>query len=377
MKFKRHVIEIEGAEVVGYDRIKYNLGESSVGERTLSSIGLTLGDMDFPYYQDHYGVTELRKKIAEIAGAPATFEQIIVTDGATMALFMASLVMLEKGDHVVIQRPNYSVNAMMPEFIGANVEFLQCNFEDQYRFDIEKLDKIVTPKTKFVSITYPINPAGIMITEDELKRIIQICEKNDCYLISDETYRELAYNEPLPIAATLSKKAISIASASKVYGFPGIRIGWMHCQNLELMEEFLACKEQINVHGSFLNEEIALKVLQNRDEWLVQMKEKVLRRMNICKKWVDTQDYLSWNEPQGGCICFVKVDESLGIDFEKFYDYLLDTYGSYPGAGNWFEYPRNYMRIGFVWPKTDEELMLGLEGITKAVNDLRKDKIQG
>ncbi len=374
MKFHRHVIEIEGAEVVGYDRIKYNLGESSVGERPLSAIGMKIGDIDFPYYQDHYGVTELRKKIAEIAGGGSTYEQVIVTDGATMALFMASLVLLNKGDHCVIQRPNYSVNGMMPDFIEANVEYLQCDFDNGYKFDIEKLDKMVTPETKFVSITYPINPAGTMITEEELRKIIDICIKNNCYLISDETYRELAYGKPLPVAATLSKNAISIASASKVYGFPGIRIGWLQCRNLELMEQFLACKEQINVHGSFLNEEIALKVLENREKWLPEMKEKVLRRFNICKQWVEKQDYLTWNEPQGGCTCFVKVDERLNIDFDLFYDYLLDTYGSYPGAGNWFEYPRNYMRIGFVWPKTDEELVLGLEGITKAIQDLRKDK---
>ncbi|MEI8216605.1 MAG: pyridoxal phosphate-dependent aminotransferase [Eubacteriales bacterium] len=374
MKFQRHVIEIEGAEVVGYDRIKSNLGESSVGERPLSAIGMTIGDIDFPYYQDHFGLTELRKKIAEIAGGSSTYEQIIVTDGATMSLFMASLVLLNKGDHCVIQRPNYSVNGMMPEFIEAKVDFLQCDFEENYRFDIDKLDKMVTPATKFVSITYPINPAGTMITEDELKKIIAICEKNECYLISDETYRELAYGKPLPIAATLSKKAISISSASKVYGFPGIRIGWLQSQDLNLMEDLLACKEQINVHGSFLNEQIALKVLENRDQWLISMKEKVMRRFGICKKWVEAQDYLIWNEPQGGCTCFVKVDEKLGIDFDKFYDYLLDTYGAYPGAGNWFEYPRNYMRIGFVWPKTDDELKAGLEGITKAINDLRKDK---
>ena len=258
MKFQRHVIEIEGAEVVGYDRIKSNLGESSVGERPLSAIGMTIGDIDFPYYQDHFGLTELRKKIAEIAGGSSTYEQIIVTDGATMSLFMASLVLLNKGDHCVIQRPNYSVNGMMPEFIEAKVDFLQCDFEENYRFDIDKLDKMVTPATKFVSITYPINPAGTMITEDELKKIIAICEKNECYLISDETYRELAYGKPLPIAATLSKKAISISSASKVYGFPGIRIGWLQSQDLNLMEDLLACKEQINVHGSFLNEQIAL-----------------------------------------------------------------------------------------------------------------------
>jgi len=147
MKFHRHVIEVEGAEVVGYDRIKYNLGESSVGERPLSSIGMTLGDMDFPYYQDHYGLTELRKRVAEIAGNGSTYEQVIITDGATMALFMSALVLLNKGDHVVIMRPNYSVNGMMPVFMEANVEFFNCDFDkaalEQTLEDEPKLKGIV------------------------------------------------------------------------------------------------------------------------------------------------------------------------------------------------------------------------------------------
>ena len=281
----------------------------------------------------------------------------------------------ERGKNVLVQHPNYSVNHMTPEGMGCNVELLECKFEDGFKFDIERLDKMVTPKTKFVSINFPVNPSGAMITEDELKRIIDICEKNDCYLISDETYREMAHDKPLPVAATLSKKAISISSFSKVYGFPGIRVGWLHTQDAELMSKLLNIKEQINVHGSVLDEIVALKIMENRDEWLPIAREKILRRKEITKKWVLEQDCLTWNEPKGGCTCFVKADESLGIDFDDtFYDYLLTNYGAYPGAGSWFEFPKNYMRIGFVWPRTDEELINGLEGITKAINDLRKDK---
>jgi len=174
------------------------------------------------------------------------------------------------------------------------------------------------------------------------------------------------------VAATLSKKAISMGSLSKAYGFPGIRVGWLHTQDADVMFKLLCIKEQINVHGSILNEVVALKVLEKRDEWLKFVMPKIIRRKEIVKKWIKSQEYVTWNEPQGGCTCFVKVDESLGINFDTFYEYLLEKYGAYPGAGNWFEFPRNYMRIGFVWPRSDEELINGLESITKAINDLRK-----
>jgi aspartate/methionine/tyrosine aminotransferase len=85
----------------------------------------------------------------------------------------------------------------------------------------------------------------------------------------DETYREMCFVEKLPVGATLSDKVISIASVSKSFGLPGIRIGWILCKNKQLMETFLAAKEQICITNSIVDEEIAFQYLLRRKELFV------------------------------------------------------------------------------------------------------------
>ena len=93
---------------------------------------------------------------------------------------------------------------------------------------------MITPKTKFISITHPNNPTGFIITKKTLEKIIETAESNNCYLISDETYRELSFKDKLSPATSLSLKTISISTMSKAYSLPGTRIGWIAIQGKSL-----------------------------------------------------------------------------------------------------------------------------------------------
>jgi aspartate/methionine/tyrosine aminotransferase len=81
------------------------------------------------------------------------------------------------------------------------------------------------------------------------------------------------------------------------------------------------------------------------------------------------QDDWEWVEPQGGCVSFPRLKRPQTVDLDRFYKILLAQYGTYVGAGHWFEMPRHYIRLGFGWP-THEQLVEGLSGLTDAVRDL-------
>lgn len=72
---------------------------------------------------------------------------------------------------------------------------------------IDKLAGIIRPETKLVSLTFPHNPTGTMISEEDLLKVITIVEEHGCYLLVDETYRDMTFSTPLPVAATLSRMA--------------------------------------------------------------------------------------------------------------------------------------------------------------------------
>jgi aspartate/methionine/tyrosine aminotransferase len=368
VKYRRMPIEEESPEQFGYERIRYNLTESSVRDRSLEDLGIEVRDL-LLFYGDHAGDATLRELVAEQsggAGAGVDAEDVLVTAGAAQALFIIATSLLDKGDELVVVRPNYATNIETPRAIEADVRFLDLTFEDGYRVDPDKLMALVTPRTKYVSITVPHNPTGVMMDEADLRSIVGRVESAGCRLLVDETYREMASGEPLPVAATLSERAVSVSSLSKTYGIPGIRSGWLVCRDGELMRMFLAAKEQIGICGSVVDEQIAARALAQRATWLAELLPFIAARRQVVDDWIAGEELMEWVEPSGGVVCFPRIKPDVPVDVDEFYRVLNDAHGTFVGPGHWFEQDRRHMRIGYAWPLADE-LESGLAAISAAV----------
>ena len=368
MKYRRMPIEEESPEQFGYDRIRYNLTESSVRDRSLADLGIELRDL-LLFYGDHVGNESFRDLVTEAAGGAAggvSRDDVLVTAGAAQALFIIATTLLDKGDHLVVVRPNYATNIETPRAIEADISFLDLTFEDGFRIDPEKLMALVTPRTKYVSVTVPHNPTGVMMDEADLRSLVGRVESADCRLLVDETYREMSFGELLPVAATLSERAISVSSLSKTYGIPGIRTGWLVCRDKELMATFLAAKEQIGICGSVVDEEIAARAFAQREAWLAELRPFIARRFSVVRDWIAGEEFMEWVEPGGGVVCFPRIKPEAPVDVDEFYRVLGDVHGTFVGPGHWFEQDRRHMRIGYAWPSA-EELEGGLAAISGSV----------
>jgi aspartate/methionine/tyrosine aminotransferase len=241
-----------------------------------------------------------------------------------------------------------------------------------FPIDVDKLASQVTDETRFISLTCPHNPTGVMFSRQELDQLIDIAEQNDSWLVVDETYREMAYGEPLPVAADLSDRAISICSMSKTYGVPGIRVGWLITRDPGLMETFISAKEQIGITGSVLDETVALQTLQQKDSLLPLIREEIAQGFTIISDWVQDEPMLEWMQPDGGVTCCVRIPGASDDQMRHFYEVLKDRYKTAIGPGYWFRLPMNYLRIGFGWtrPGTTRE---GLRCISSALRDCFAD----
>jgi len=368
MKFERMVIEKESPEEFGYDRIKNMLTESSIPDQSLNDLGIDINLHEIPLsYTDHSGKPYLRELISrEYAHVP--IENIMITTGAVMAIFIVYATLLNPSDETLVLHPNYPANIDIPRSILAKETLYQLTFESNYEFDIVEFEKKIQPKTKLISITYPHNPTGKMISESTLKAIIEIVESKDCYLLMDETYRELVYGKKLPTAASLSSKAISIESMSKSYGMPGIRVGWLASQDSNLKENFLATKEQISICSSIIDEEIAAAVLNIKERILNKVRKENKEKFSILQDWIEDHPYIEWVKPSGGVICFPRIKPSINVDVNKYYNILNEKYGTFVGPGHWFEQSDRSFRIGYSFPDR-ENLEDGLESITKSIKE--------
>jgi aspartate/methionine/tyrosine aminotransferase len=204
-----------------------------------------------------------------------------------------------------------------------------------------------------------------MIDAPTLERVVELVERHPrARLLVDETYRELAA-EPLPMAAALSTRAISVSSMSKTYGLPGLRIGWVVCRDPELSETLLAAKEQILICGAAVDEEMAARVLAERERILPSIRARIDEHLRIVSEWFESQDVFEWVEPRAGVVGLPRFRDPAGIDLDCFYRDLLEQHGTYVGPGHWFDQPRSSFRLGFGWPETDD-LRRGLAGLLAA-----------
>lgn len=364
MQYKRMPIEIESPEQMGYDKIRNNLSESSYTDTVFDAIELDLKGL-LLCYGSHAGHEGLRELLVKDANGLSK-EDVLLTVGAAAGLFIIATSLLEQGDELVVVRPNYATNIETPRAIGASIKYLDLRFEDGFRIDMDLLRKTVCKKTKYISVTHPHNPTGVCLREGEMKELVGIAEENDSWLLVDETYRDMVFGEKLPIACEYSRRVISVSSLSKTYGLPGIRMGWIICRDKGLMEGFLAAKEQIHICGSVLDEEVAYRYLQHKDNYLGSIKKDIREKFQLTKKWMEKQDGFEWVEPGGGVVCFPRIKQPRLVDINKFYELLLHRYGTYVGPGHWFEMPLHNMRVGYGWPSKDQ-LEEGLAGLSKSL----------
>jgi aspartate/methionine/tyrosine aminotransferase len=368
MKYRRMPIEMESPEQFGYGNIRCNLTESSVSDMALSELEIDLKPLVLAY-TDHRGKPALRELIAS-DDPGLSGQDVIVTPSAAAALFIVATSLLEKGDHMVVMHPNYATNIETPHAIGCQVDTLSLSFDEGFRFDIERLASLVRSETKLISLTTPHNPTGVTLTEGDLRAAAALAESTDCYLLVDETYREMNFAGPTLPAASLSPRCISVASMSKSYGLPGIRIGWIITQDKKLQETFLAAKEQIFICNPIIDEEIAWHVLSRKAEILPPILQRNQQGFETARNWINSQGEIEWVQPSGGVVCFPRIKNKHAAVIDAFHKILNEKYSTFVGPGHWFGMERRYMRIGFGWPRADE-LSEGLKNISLAIDEAK------
>ena len=365
MRFVRMPIEAESPEQLGYDRIRYNLTESSVRDRDLGDLGLDLNALTL-CYGDHWGAPELRALIAARSGGGLTVDDVLVTAGASAALFIIALTLLDEGDHIVVVRPNYATNIETPKALSCEIDYLDLDFDKGFALDLDELAARVRSSTRLISLTTPHNPTGVSMTAEQLSAVVALAERSGARLLIDETYRDMSFGVPLAVAAGLSERAISVCSLSKSYGIPGIRTGWIACRDQALMHRFLCAKEQIGITGSVVDEAAATQALRGADAWLAGNRTRLATAFAAVATWMAGEPLLEWVVPDGGCVCFPRIRADAGVDVASFYRALNNDHGAYVGPGRWFEQSDRYFRVGYGWP-TPDELAGGLAAVSAAL----------
>ncbi|MHA1290164.1 MAG: aminotransferase class I/II-fold pyridoxal phosphate-dependent enzyme, partial [Candidatus Thorarchaeota archaeon] len=309
------------------------------------------------------GHPKLRAEIAKQYSG-MTKDNVAVTTGASEGNFAVLGHLIGSKEHVIVEHPTYPSLYEIPRSLERDHSLFLIKWDDEFRPDLDALRKLVKPNTRLITLTHPNNPTGSIITKSELKEAVEIAEEADAYLMVDETYRDMMFDTPPPLAATLSPSAISLTSMSKTWGVPGIRIGWV-VADTPIVEAIRAVREQVTICNSSLGEAIAKRILEKKDSILKGFRKIMLENFNIVKEWMDGQSWLEWIEPKSGVVCAPRLKSGKSTD--ELCQLLVTKYRTFTVPGSRMELDGHF-RLGFGGEQ--EELIKGLDQLTLALKEI-------
>lgn len=185
-------------------------------------------------YAPSMGLPVLRDSIAKLYAENYKLKfdyqnEILITNGATEAIYLSVMALLNPGDEVILIEPFYDSYLASLKMAKVNVKVLTLT-EDKFEIDFEKLKKLLSDKTKMLIFNNPHNPSGKVFTKDELKELAQMVSQYNLIVLSDEVYEYITYKNakhiPLASFEEIKDKVITISSIGKTYSFTGWKIGW-------------------------------------------------------------------------------------------------------------------------------------------------------
>lgn len=322
-------------------------------------------NLDLSYTTDK-GCPDLRSVIAEVLYPGLKADNILCFSGAEEGIFCALSVLCAPKDHVIVLGPSYQSLAEIPRYVGAAVSEVLLREENHWRISLEDITGALKPNTKVIVMNFPHNPTGQVIRQQELDMLVNLCRERGLWLFSDEVYRLLGaptegWSNP---AANCYEKALSLGVMSKSFGMPGLRIGWIACQDTEILDEIRSFKHYTSICNSAPSEVLSLIALKNKDKILARNNKIVAANLLLLDGFFNTyQNLFSWVRPEGGGVGFVRYHGTEGVDI--FCHNLVEKHGILLLPGTVYTTPSDHFRVGFCHTR----MALALE---KLENSLKK-----
>ena len=283
------------------------------------------------HYTPNAGLPELRSAIADnlrdydgVDYDPAA--EVAVTSGGMEALVLALLTIIEPGDEVILPDPSYT-NYRDQVLICKGVPvYVPAREENGFQFDIDELERAITPRTRAIMLNTPSNPTGGVASRVQLERIAELAVRHDLYVIFDEVYKYLYYGEEpffnIARAPGMRERTMVIDSCSKTYAMTGWRVGWLAgpadvvgCVP-KIQENLCSCVPAFVQRG-------AACALRTGGPDALRMRDAYRQRRDVIVSGVNAIPELSARTPEGAFYLFVNIRKT-GLSSENFAMRLLE-----------------------------------------------------
>jgi aspartate aminotransferase len=323
---KAKAMKAEGIDVCGF-----GAGEPDFDTPDhIKAAAIAALEAGFTKYTPSAGLPELRQAIADKLEADNQIKyrpsQIIVSSGAKHSCYNAILATCQAGDEVLIPSPYWVSYPDMVKLAGADPVIVPTTERNGWKMRASDFENAMTPRTKMLILNTPGNPTGSVYTREELEAIVEVAAEEDIYILSDEIYEKLVYDETKHVSvASLSQEAydltITVNGFSKAYAMTGWRLGY-----LAAPEAVAKAVDSIQSHSTSNPTSFAQKgavaALKGDQQALADMRDEFSMRRNYMYDRITKIPNITAVKPEGAFYILVNISQ-LGLSSQNFADRLL------------------------------------------------------
>ncbi len=304
-------------------------------------------------YSSPIGDYNLRKKISEKLNkenkVKATEDEILISAGSKMSLYLALVSIMQPKDHIIYITPCYT--SYLPQIMlsETDLEITSFDLDKDFKIDFKKLQQKFKKNTKAIIINFPHNPTGQILNKYDLLQLTKILKKfKRSYLISDEIYKDNIFsgNKHLSPASikSISKRVITIGGFSKSHSMTGWRIGYCHA-NEKIISKMVKIQQHILTNVPLFIQKAALKGLISDSNHLKKFNKQIYKNHAYAHKILGKNKFFYFKRSYGGFFIFLKIIGK-NISSDEFCTQLLKKYNVAATPGKYFGKNFNkYVRI--------------------------------
>ncbi len=309
---------------------------------------------------------EICKKLSEENNCNYSPDEIVVSSGAKNAITNTLLAVTDPGDEVLIPKPYWVSYSEMTKLVNAIPIAIETSKENDFKLTADLLRKYITNKTKLLLLNNPSNPTGSVYTKEELIEIVNVCLEKNIYILADEIYERICYNNEFVSIASLGDDVkditITVNGFAKSAAMTGLRLGYT-ASNKKIAKGMSAIQGHLVSHPSLTAQYIGYGALKYCKKDIDNMVDTYKNRRNLITSKLDKMKYVNYIYPNGAFYVFIdlsqvakkyKYNESFSIEF---CDEFLSKYKVAIVPGKAFGIDE-YVRISYAC--SEEEFMDGL-----------------
>ncbi|MBQ9069735.1 MAG: pyridoxal phosphate-dependent aminotransferase [Clostridia bacterium] len=282
-------------------------------------------------YTPNAGIKELRdaisyKLLKENGIKCDPDKNLIVTAGATQALMLAMVTLVNPGDEVIIQGPNWPDYKGQIDMVNGKVVYAKVDESNEFKMTADVIEPLITDKTKLIIINSPSNPTGGVLDFEDLKKIAELVKKYKLFIISDEPYERLVYDgfeqKSLASIEGLDDYVLTINSFSKTFAMTGFRVGYI-CANETIISNLTKLHENMIASIPEPMQMAAVKAVYEGDADVRHMVEYYDRNRRTIVEGLNGIKGFSCLMPKGAFYVFPNIT-AFGMTSDEAAEYILE-----------------------------------------------------